>query len=77
MVGFPSERGSAVPVTPVRTRPTNALRAHPARAGRLTPEEESLPDGDDDDFDDTLPADLWFRTTAHARGDRQAFLTGA
>ncbi len=25
----------------------------------LTPEEEGLPDADDD-YDDTLPADLWF-----------------
>ena len=30
------------------------------RARPLTPEEESLPDADDD-YDDTLPADLWFR----------------
>ncbi len=28
---------------------------------RLTPEEESLPDADDE-FDDTLPSDLWFRS---------------
>lgn len=29
---------------------------------RLTPEEESLPDADDE-FDDTLPSDLWFRSS--------------
>ncbi len=28
----------------------------------LTPEEESLPDAEDD-YDDTLPADLWFHWT--------------
>lgn len=27
----------------------------------LTLEEDSILDPDDDDFDDTLPADLWFR----------------
>lgn len=34
----------------------------PGRARRLTPEEESVgdPDDDEDDIDDTLPADLWF-----------------
>ena len=26
----------------------------------LTPEEDSIGDPDDDDIDDTLPADLWF-----------------
>lgn len=36
-------------------------RGRPSQPGRgLTPEEESLPDADDE-FDDTLPADLWFR----------------
>lgn len=30
----------------------------------LTPEEDAIgdPDGDDGDIDDTLPADLWFRS---------------
>ena len=37
---------------------------------RLTPEEESLPDGDDDEFDDTLPADLWFRSGGGRRANR-------
>lgn len=32
---------------------------------RLTPEEESLPDADDD-FDDTLPSDLWFRSCSRS-----------
>lgn len=34
----------------------------PPHAGArfLTPEEESVGDPDDDDIDDTLPADLWF-----------------
>lgn len=35
-----------------------ATRRQAARP--LTPEEESLPDADDD-YDDTLPADLWYR----------------
>ena len=32
------------------------------RARPLTPEEESVgdPDDDEDDIDDTIPADLWF-----------------
>jgi hypothetical protein len=28
---------------------------------KLTPEEDAIGDPDDDDIDDTLPADLWFR----------------
>ncbi len=41
------------------------IRRNPIGRGQdatrpLTPEEESLPDADDD-YDDTLPADLWFR----------------
>ena len=34
----------------------------PPRTSPLTPEEESVgdPDDEDDDIDDTLPADLWF-----------------
>ncbi len=33
------------------------------RGSSLTPEEDSLPDPDDDDIDDSLPADLWFRSS--------------
>ena len=35
---------------------------------RLTPEEESIPDADDDDIDESLPADLWFRTRPGHQG---------
>ena len=50
-------------------------RRHPIGCGQdrarpLTPEEESLPDADDD-YDDTLPADLWFRWSPRPiRSDR-------
>ncbi len=50
------------------------LRPH--RPG-LTPEEESIPDGDDDDIDDSLPADLWFRASGRPfRSCRTAGLPG-
>ncbi len=35
----------------------------------LTPEEESLPDAEDE-YDDTLPADLWFRRPDRSSGRR-------
>jgi hypothetical protein len=38
------------------------------RQRKLTPEEDAIIGGDDDDgdgFDPTLPADLWFRTRRH------------
>lgn len=37
----------------------------------LTPEEDSIPDGDDDDIDDSLPADLWFRSDPPRRRPRR------
>jgi hypothetical protein len=48
-------------------------RSQPNHNPTLTPEEDAVgdPDEQDDDTDDTLPADLWFRasalTTAGAR----------
>ncbi len=35
---------------------------YPPSASRLTPEEDSIgdPDDEDDDIDDLLPGDLWF-----------------
>lgn len=44
-----------------RDEPTFPARHRLDRDRRLTPEEDSLPDPDDDDVDDSLPADLWFR----------------
>lgn len=40
----------------------------------LTPEEDAIgdPNGDDDDIDDTLPGDLWFR--ADRPGGRRSAL---
>jgi hypothetical protein len=41
----------------MRIQPATACKHRP-----LTPEEDAIadPDGDEDDVDDTLPADLWF-----------------
>jgi hypothetical protein len=43
----------------------------------LTPEEDAIgePDGDDDDIDDTLPADLWFRSVRACRHRSPATFT--
>ena len=43
---------------------------HARRVSRLTPEEDVVDDPDDDDIDDTLPADLWFRATRVSGGRR-------
>lgn len=40
--------------------PIHSSGRRPKPGYGLTPEEESLPDADDE-YDDTLPADLWFR----------------
>ena len=45
--------------------PTNARRSRP-----LTPEEDAIigvDDGDDGDFDPTMPADLWFARPRNPR----------
>lgn len=42
-------------------------------ASRLTPEEDAIGDpDDDDDIDDTLPADLWFRSAGRRAPGRLA-----
>lgn len=48
----------------VRTKTRALTSPNPdgrSRTTSLTPEEDSLPDPDDDEVDDSLPADLWFR----------------
>jgi len=41
------------------------------RTPKLTPEEDVVDDPDDDDIDDTLPSDLWFRAPAPGAGARR------
>jgi len=41
------------------------------RTRRLSPEEDAIiiaGEGDDDDIDETLPADLWYRTRPRSTG---------